>query len=365
MEIIFSKLEILWQESPFPSSIILFLLALILLSWTSYVFFKFDYKFSFFGCIISLFVLLFCGWTGNGCNSNLHLKINTFAKTAVVTDNLSNAEYKLNQEDFSGYLKTEYKKTKSGKSKTYHQLFLVLKNSASFLLIESNDLSKIEKTIETLKKEFHLPLYFHTKEIQRVSLTQENFDGRILCDFKFQSIVVEKKEDSCRLSWNLKLAGYIYPILSTLFVAYLIWLDSIFKDRFSKMHIWSFMVISLFVLPLSYLALLKWDSKYILFLEKDKLTARIDSRLFGKREESHIYYTEIKQISSIIETKQESIIITNLELSQINTLEDMFNLAQKSKYLSLAVYGLPVVDKLLLSDLLKKVQSASGDGKFL
>lgn len=365
MEIIFSKLEILWQESPFPYSIILFLLALILLSSASYVFFKFDYKFSFFGCVISLFILVFCSWAGNGCNSSLRLQINTFGKTAVVSDNLSNAEYKLNHEDFSGYLKTEYTKTKSGKSKTYHQVFLVLKNSTSFLLIESIYLPKIEQTIETLKKEFQLPLYFHTKEIPNVSPAPEIFDGRILCDFKFQSIEVEKKENFCRLSWNLKFAGYIYPILSTFFVGYLIWLDSILKDRFSKMHIGSFMVISLFVLPLSYLALLKWDSKYILFLEKDKLTASIDSRLFGKREESQIYYREIKQISSIIETKQESIIITNLELSQIDNLEDMINLAQKSKYLSLAVYGLPVVDKLLLSDLLKKVQSARGDGKFL
>ncbi len=350
MEVIFSNQEILWKESAFPLAYILFIAALAIFSFTAYLFYTYKFRFSFFGSVFSILIVSYTLWNGTGCNSDLRLKINTFAKNGSVADNLSKSEYKLIQEDFVGYLKQEYRKSEKNKTVTYHQLLLLLKNGSYFKLKESNNFEEIKLLIPKIQKEFDLPIYFNHKEIPKDVKVKPEFDNREVCDFRFENIKTERSETTCTLSWKTKIPNYLYPIICIFFMGLLIWIDSIFLEGFTKSHFFWLIVISLFVIPFSYLGLLRWNTTTVLIFDKEKITSYLDSSFFGKRGEASILYSEIKSFDAQIETTSDSITIASNEPDIAINLENIKDAALYSKYLSITVYGLPVVDKLRLCD---------------
>ncbi len=357
MEILFSNQEILWKESEFQLAYILFSFALILFSLTAYLFYTYKFRLSFFGSVLSFLITSYALWNGTGCNSDLRLKINTFTKNAVATDNLSKSEYKLIQEDFVGYLKQEYSKSNKSKTVIYHQLFLLLKNGAYFKLKESNNFEEIKSLMAKIPKEFDLPIYFNRKEISRELKLMPEFDSRKVCDFRFENIKTERSETACTLSWKVKMPNYLYPIICIFFLILLIWLDSIFLEGFTKSHFLWLMVICLFVIPFSYLGLLRWNTTAVLIFDKEKITNYLDSSYFGKQGNTSILYSEIKSFDAQIETTSDSITITSNEPDIVINLENAKDATLYSKYLSISVYGLSVVDKLRLCNQIAKLRN--------
>jgi hypothetical protein len=356
MEVFFSNQEILWKESAFPLAYILFIIALVVFSFAAYLFYTYKFRVSCFGSIISVLIVSYILWNGTGCNSDLRLKINTFAKNATVADNLSKSEYTLIQEDFVGYLKQEYRKSEKNKTVTYHQLLLLLKNGSYFKLKESNNFEEIKILIPKIQKEFDLPIYFNRKEIPKDLKVKPEFDSREVCDFRFENIKTERSETTCTLSWKAKMPNYIYPIICIFFMGLLIWIDSIFLEGFTKSHFFWLIGISLFVIPFSYLGLLRWNTTTVVIFDKEKITTYLDSSFFGKRGEASILYSEIKSFDAQIETASDSITITSTHPDVSLILENIKDVAFHSKYLSISVYGLPVVDKLRLCDQIGKLR---------
>ncbi len=350
MEVFFSNQEILWKESGFPLAYVLFFVALAIFSFAAYLFYTYKFRVSCFGSIISVLIILYTFWNGTGCNSELHLKINTFAKNAIIADNQSKSEYKFTQEDFVGYLKKEYTKSEKNKTVTYHQLFLLLKNGVFLKLKESNNFEEIKLLMAKIKKEFDLPFFFNAKEIPKGLKVKPEFDSREVCDFRFENIKTERSETICTLSWKAKMPNYLYPIICIFFLALLIWFDSIFLEGFTKSHLLWLIVISLFIIPFSYLGLLRWNTRTVLIFNKEKITSYLDSSFFGKRGETSILYSEIKSFEAQIETTSDSITISSLDSDVSMLLKNIKDNNFLSKYISITVYGLPVVDKLRLCD---------------
>lgn len=353
MEILFSQSEILLQESLFPLSTIFLSVGLLLFACAAYLFYSYKFRLSFIGSMFSIFITGFVIWSGSGTKSGLNLKINTFTKTAIVADNLSNSEYKFSFDEIASYSKQEYKKSDKNKTVTYHQFFLHLKNGAYFKLKESNDFSEIKNLMSQMQKELDLPVAFNHKEIQKNSNEKKEFDSRDICDFKFEKIQKEKTESSCSLSWKAKMPNYLYPILCIFFLALLIWMDSIFLEGFSKSHFYWLIGISLFVVPFGFLGIQRFNATIHLKFDKDKITSSIQNSILNKNAEANISYSQIKFIDTPMETMQDSFVISPFSPEPPISISEITDTEKLSHYLSFSVYSLPVVDKLRLCDLIR------------
>ena len=354
MEILFSKSEILWQESLFPLSTIFLSVGLLVFAFAAYLFYTYKFRLSFIGSIVSVFITGFVIWSGSGTKSGLNLKMNTFTKTAIIADNLSNSEYKFSFDELASYSKQEYKKSDKNKTVTYHQFFLHLKNGAYFKLKESNDFSVIKTLMNQMQKELDLPVAFNHKEIQKNANEKKEFESIDICDFKFEKIQREKTESTCSLSWKAKMPNYLYPILCIFFLALLIWMDSIFLEGFSKSHFYWLIGISLFIVPFGFLGIQRFNTTIHLKFDKDKITSSIQNSILNKNAEANISYSQIKFIDAQMETMQDSFVISPFSPEPPISISEITDTEKLSHYLSFSVYGLPVVDKLRLCDLIKK-----------
>ena len=353
MEILFSQSEILLHESLFPLSTIFLSVGLLVFAFAAYLFYSYKFRFSFIGSVLSIFITGFVIWSGSGTKSGLNLKMNTFTKTAIVADNLSNSEYKFSFDELASYSKQEYKKSDKNKTVTYHQFFLHLKNGAYFKLKESNDFSEIKHLMSQMQKELELPVAFNHKEIKRNSSEKKEFDSRDLCDFKFEKIQKEKTESTCSLSWKAKMPNYLYPILCIFFLALLIWMDSIFIEGFSKSHFYWLIGISLFVVPFGFLGIQRFNATIHLKFDKDKITSSIQNSILNKQTETNIAYSQIQFFDAQMETMQDSFVISPISPERPISISEITDSEKLSHYLSFSVYGLPVVDKLRLCDLIR------------
>lgn len=354
MEIIFSNHEILWKESSFPLSQLLLSVGILVFSFSVYLFYTVKFRLSSLGSFFSILVTAIVLWQGGGCNSDLKMTINTFTAYALVEDNLSKSQYKFPIENISGLIKLEYNKTEQKKTVTYHELLLILKNEANFKLIKTKNPDELKTALGKLKKELNLPLYFSWNEIPKRIKQKRAFYPRELCESKFETLESEISEDNCKLSWNNKLQSFLYPIFCVFFLALLIWIDTILINGFTKSHFLWLIGISLFAIPFGYLTLQKWNAKTVVILQKDRITSFSENSVFGKQNENTILYSEIKSYEAQIETTVDSFEMSAFSPSNPFAGEENSLKSIASQYLNFAVYGLPVVDKLMLCDTISR-----------
>ncbi|MBK8397962.1 MAG: hypothetical protein IPL26_22335 [Leptospiraceae bacterium] len=356
MEILFSKQEILWKESGLIVAILLVGIEFIVFLAGAFIFYNYKFRFSAVASFSAVIVVIYTGLIGGGCNSGLNMRINTFTKLTTVADNLSKSDYKLLQEDFLGYVKTEYNKSEKEKIVIYHQLNLYLKTGAYFQLKESKDFTEIKQIINQVRSEFELPIYFDLKDAPFDPNMNQPFDSRVICDFKFEEIITNRSENSCTLRWKMKLPVYLYPIISIFIIGLFIWIDSILLDGFSRTHIFTLIFLMIFLIPFLYLGLQRWNAETVLVFEKDKLTSYQDTFLFGKHRETALNYNEIRLFNAPIETNRDSFEISSHIFKNDGNILNSFEAALAAKYLSISVYGLPVVDKLRLCEMVSKMR---------
>ncbi|HRG48981.1 MAG TPA: hypothetical protein PLG41_22430, partial [Leptospiraceae bacterium] len=156
------------------------------------------------------------------------------------------------------------------------------------------------------------------------------------------------------LSWKAKMPNYLYPILCIFFLALLIWMDSIFLEGFSKSHFYWLIGISLFIVPFGFLGIQRFNTTIHLKFDKDKITSSIQNSILNKNAEANISYSQIKFIDAQMETMQDSFVISPFSPEPPISISEITDTEKLSHYLSFSVYGLPVVDKLRLCDLIKK-----------
>lgn len=357
MEIIFSNHEILWKESSFPLAQLLLSLGILFYSLLVYLFYKVKFKLSSLGSLLSIAITVFVLQEGGGCNSDLKLNINTFTGNNFIEDNLSKAQYKFSQEKISGLMKLEYNKTEQKKTVTYHELLLVLQNNAYLQLIKTTKAEEIKSTLGKIKKEINLPLYFNWNEIPKPEKQNKILNSRELCEAKFEKIESEIFEDHCRLTWSNKLQGFLYPIFCVILLFILIWIDSIFIEGFTKSHFYWLIGICIFAIPFGYLTLQKWNAKTVVLLHRDKINSYTENFIFGKQNENTILYSEINSLDAKIETTVDSFVISSYTSSETFPIQDSSLKSIASKYLYISIFGLPVVDKLILCDTISKFRN--------
>lgn len=356
MEIIFSNHEILWKESSFPLSQILLSVGILVFSTLVYLFYTVKFRLSSLGSFFSILVTAIVLWQGGGCNSDLKMTIDTFTAKAIVEDNIGKSQYNFPIENISGLIKLEYNKTEQKKTVTYHELLLVLKNETSFKLIKTTKPDELKTILGKFKKDLNLPLYFSWNEIPRIIKQKRAFYPRELCEAKFEKIESEISEDKCKLSWNNKLQSFLYPVFCVFFLALIIWIDTILINGFTKSHFLWLIGISLFALPFGYLTLQKWNAKTIVILQKDGITSYSENSVFGKQNEKTILYSEIKSYEAQIETTVDSFEISAFSPNDLLAGEENSLKSIASQHINFAVYGLPVVDKLILCDMISKLR---------
>ncbi|MBL0264136.1 MAG: hypothetical protein IPQ05_09715 [Leptospiraceae bacterium] len=130
-------------------------------------------------------------------------------------------------------------------------------------------------------------------------------------------------------------------------------MDSILIEGFSKSHFYWLIGISLFVVPFGFLGIQRFNATIHLKFDKDKISSSIQNSILNKNAEANISYSQIKFIDAQMETMQDSFVISPFSPEPPISISEITDTEKLSHYLSFSVYGLPVVDKLRLCDLIK------------
>lgn len=280
------------------------------------------------------------------------------SKQVLVTDS-TGAEYRAPFSDFQGYaIEVETETDSEGRTDSDYSLKLMRKTGVALFLYEAGDRDALAQVLERAQSRLSLPVtdlsdFAFGQSVESAPL-RSSLPSEEQCLQSFQSVQSLVLDDGgCRLTWQVRVhpaiwIGIALPLVAIYFLV-LFW-----KIR-GYSHKWAF-GLSIAVLVLAgfgYAVARAYHAESILeFRGKEKdILAYVNSPYFGRMDERGMPLEDVAFVAASIGDGDTSIILYDRD-PLAGGLTGAMEAAFSARTVMIYTDGLPVTDRLALSDLL-------------